>query len=405
MVRLAVVSGDGESPLLLVRLPPPEAADAVRRAWDSGLAVAVVDPELPSLRLDAVVASLRPNAVVDRSGTSKLDGGRRLPADIAAVVSTSGTTGAPRSVVLSRAAVETSARAVTDGLDIEPRADRWLACLPLHAIAGLAIVARSYFCGTPLTVHPGFSVDAVAENAGTCTIVSLVPTLLVRLLEARAPLSRFRRILLGGAPVDPDLLERCAEAGVSPTTTYGLTETGGGCTHDGRPLASVHLEVADDGEIFVGGETLMRGYLDDEVATRDAFTSDGRLRTGDLGRVEGDGRLVITDRKKDVVITGGVNVSPSVVERVLSGHPRVDEVCVVGLPDDEWGERVVAFVVPRGPGPRLRVDELREFAAPHLARAELPREVRELTDLPRSLGGKVLRRQLRAQVAADGSTS
>ncbi len=399
------MSEDGESPLLLVRLPPPEAADAVRRAWDAGCAVAVVDPELPRLRLDAVVNSLRPNTVIDHSGTSRLDGGRQLPAGIAAVVGTSGTTGAPRSVVLSRAAVEASARAVTDGLGIEPGADRWLACLPLHAVAGLAIVARSYFCGTPLTVHPGFSVDAVAESAGTCTIVSLVPTLVARLLEARAPLSRFRRILLGGAPVQPDLLERCTEAGGSPTTTYGLTETGGGCAHDGRPLPSVDLDVADDGEILVGGEVLMSGYLDDELATRAAFTSDGRLRTGDLGRVEGDGRIVVIDRKKDVVITGGVNVSPSVVERVLLGHPRVAEVCVVGLPDDEWGERVAAFIVPQGPGAPLPVDELRAFAASHLTRAELPREVREVAELPRSPGGKVLRRQLRAQVAADRSTS
>lgn len=399
------MSEDGESPLLLVRLPPPEAADAVRRAWDAGLAVAVVDPELPRLRLDAVVASLRPNAVIDHSGTSKLDGGRQLPAGIAAVVGTSGTTGAPRSVVLSRAAVAASARAVTDGLGIEPGADRWLACLPLHAVAGLAIVARSYFCGTPLTVHPGFSVDAVAEDAGTCTIVSLVPTMLVRLLEARAPLSRFRRILLGGAPVEPDLLERCAEAGGSPTTTYGLTETGGGCAHDGRPLPGVGLDVADDGEIRVGGEVVMNGYLDDEVATRAAFTSDCRLRTGDLGRVEGDGRIVVTDRKKDVVITGGVNVSPSAVERVLLGHPRVADVCVVGLPDDEWGELVVAFVVPRGPGAPVHVEDLRAFAAPHLLRAELPRQVREVAELPRSPGGKVLRRQLRAHVVGDRSTN
>ena len=114
---------------------------------------------------------------------------------------------------------------------------------------------------------------------------------------------------------------------------------------------------------------------------------------------------MVIDRKKDVVITGGVNVSPSVVERVLLGHPRVAEVCVVGLPDDEWGERVAAFIVPQGPGAPLPVDELRAFAASYLTRAELPREVREVAELPRSPGGKVLRRQLRAQVAADRSTS
>ncbi len=398
-----MVSKDGESTLALVLLPPPQAADAVRRAWDEGWAVAVVDPLLPPSRLDDAVASLRPNLVVDRTGVSSLAGGRRLAVGAGAVVGTSGTTGRSRHVVLSRAAVEASARAVTDALGIQSKEDRWLACLPLHSIAGLAIVARSYFCGTPVTVHEAFDVGAVVESAGDCTVVSLVPTMLVRLLESRAPLARFRRILVGGGPVVADLLERCAAAGGQATTTYGLTETCGGCTHDGRPLGVVDIRIGDDAEILIGGEVLMSGYLDDEDGTGAAFTADGLLRTGDLGRLDDEGRLEVTDRKKDIVITGGVNVSPFAVEQVLLRHPDVADVCVVGLPDAEWGERVVAFVVPRTTGGSVPVEELRAFGARHLTRAELPREVRELTAIPRSPGGKVLRRQLRTRESSTRS--
>jgi O-succinylbenzoic acid--CoA ligase len=320
---------------------------------------------------------------------------------VAAVVSTSGTTAEPRQVVLTRAAMEASANAVSVALGGVASDDRWLCCVPLHYVAGLAIVARSYFCRTAITVHPSFELAAVAAAAGPadgprCTLVSLVPTMLTRLMDAGAPLGRFRRVLLGGAPVPLPLRQRAESGGARINATYGLSETGGGCVHDGEPLTGVEISFSAEGEILVRGAVVMRGYHRDPAATERAFTPDGWLRTGDLGRLDADGRLQVIDRLKDVVITGGVKVSPAAVEGVLAEHPLVLDVGVVGQPDDEWGERVVACVVPRSRLERPTLGDLRRFAAGRLTAAELPRQLRYVESVPRSSGGKVLRRELRS---------
>jgi O-succinylbenzoic acid--CoA ligase len=251
-----------------------------------------------------------------------------------------------------------------------------------------------------MTVHPSFELAAVAAAAGPageppCTLVSLVPTMLARLIDAGAPLRRFRRVLLGGAPTTPSLRQRAASAGVRINTTYGLSETCGGCVHDGEPLRGVELSFSAEGEILVRGAMVMRGYHRDAAATEGAFTPDGWLRTGDLGRLDADGRLRVIDRLKDLVITGGVKVSPAAVEGVLAEHPLVHDVGVVGQPDDEWGERVVACVVPRSPFERPTLEDLRRFAADRLTAPELPRQLRYVESVPRSSSGKVLRRELR----------
>jgi o-succinylbenzoate---CoA ligase len=385
----------GESPLVVIALTPAEAAEAVRRAWDRGQAVAVVDPKIPRARLDSMIEVLQPSHVVDGSGWRAVDGGRPLDGEVAAVVTTSGTTAEPRYVVLGRDAMAASARAVGTALDLAPDEDRWLVCVPLHHVAGLAIVARSYFSATPMTVHPSFDVGAVATAAGRCTLVSVVPTMLTRLVDAGAPLRLFRHMLVGGAPVAPALVEQAAHAGAHLATTYGLSETGGGCVHDGEPLHDVDVSVAADGEILVKGPVVMHGYHHDEAATHRAFTSDGSLRTGDLGHIDDDGRLIVVDRIKDIIVSGGVNVSPTAVEAVVGVHPKVNDVCVVGVPDHEWGERVIAFVVPTSDVDPPTLPELRAWCSERLTAAEMPREVRLVANVPRSAGGKALRRELR----------
>jgi O-succinylbenzoic acid--CoA ligase len=279
-----------------------------------------------------------------------------------------------------------SGRAISAALAAGP-GDRWLACLPLHYVAGLAVVGRAWASGVPVTVLDGFDVDTVAAAAtGGATLVSLVPTMVRRLRAAGIDLDRFRRILLGGGPV--------TETGPNLVATYGLTETWGGVVHDGHPLEGVELAVGAGGEILVRTPTVMRGYRLAPDRTAAAFTAGGWLHTGDAGTIDADGRLQVTDRLRDLIITGGVNVGPSEVEAVLARHPGVVDVCVAGAPDPEWGERVVAHVVPADPASPPSLADLRAFAADALSAAKLPREVVVIDAVPRTPGGKALRRLL-----------
>lgn len=342
--------------LVPIRHPTAEAADAIRRAWDRGDAVAVINPATPA----------------GRTGGFHLD----APVDpsVAAVVATSGTEGEPKTVELTFAGLHAMAGAVDAGAG-----DRWLACLPFHHVAGLAVLARSWATGVPVTVGQ--------EDPGA-TLVSLVPTQLRR----RRDVSQFRRILVGGGPVPDDI-----RALPNVVATYGLTETWGGVVHDGLALAGVEITLDEPGgEILVRSPTVMRAYREDPGATAAAFTPDGRLRTGDVGAWADDGRLQVVDRKKDLIITGGVNVSPVAVERGLAGHPGIADVCVAGWPDREWGERVVAFVVPARADDPPSLSEVREFARDRLLPAELPREVVVVEAIPRTGSGKARRRDLLA---------
>jgi O-succinylbenzoic acid--CoA ligase len=276
-----------------------------------------------------------------------------------------------------------------------------LCCLPLHLVAGLAVVGRAWATGAPVSVQAVFDPDGVAEAARTAAFVSLVPTMLRRLLAA-APgaVTGFRHILLGGGSIDPRLLAEARAAGATVSTTYGMTETWGGLVHDGHPLDGVEVRLhpagEPTGEILVRAPMLMRGYRLWPEGTAAAVDADGWYHTGDLGRFDASagGRLCVVDRLGDVVNTGGVKVSPTEVERVLAGHPAVADVCVAGRPDPDWGQRVVAFVVPAEPAAPPALADLRAFAREELAAPKLPREVVVVPAIPRTAGGKPLRRLL-----------
>jgi O-succinylbenzoic acid--CoA ligase len=376
-------------PLVVVRLPPPEAADAIRRAWDMGRGVLVLDPRAPQAEIDRV--------------TSRLDPDGEVAPDVAAVVVTSGTTGEPKGVELTFGGLQSSGRAVSDALGVGPGSgDRWLCCLPLHHVGGLAVLARSWTVGTPVDVLLRFDVEAVRAAAGAAgtgaTLLSLVPVMARRLLAAGVDLGRFRRVLIGGGPVAADL---------PGTATYGLTETWGGVVHAGHPLDGVEVALGHDDEILVRGLAVMRGYRSPTgvADTAAAFTRDGWLRTGDAGAFDGEGRLRVVDRLRDLVKTGGVSVSPTEVEAVLAAHPKVADVCVSGAPDPEWGERVVAYVVPADPtAPPPTLDDLRSFARDRLSAAKLPREAIMVDAIPRTPGGKPLRRLLTSTPRPPGSS-
>jgi o-succinylbenzoate---CoA ligase len=353
--------------------------DALRRAWDAGDAIAPLDPRLPGPARAAALAALRPTALVDPDGgRTRLDGGEPIDDGDAVVVTTSGTTGEPRAAVLTHDAVVASARASSGRLGVDPAADRWLACLPLAHVGGLSVVTRALVTGTPLTVHDTFDAAAtMAAAAAGCTLTSLVPTALAR-IDAAA----FRAILVGGQAPPPDRPPHVI-------ATYGMTETGSGVVYDGVPLDNVEVRIADDGEIRLRGPMLLRVYRDGT----DPKTPDGWLPTGDLGEMR-DGRLWVHGRRGDLIITGGENVWPTAVERVLGTHPSVAEVAVVGRPDPEWGQAVTAVVVPVDANDPPSLDALRAHAKEALPAYAAPRRLELVTTLPRTSLGKVQRAAL-----------
>lgn len=375
------MTGQPGARLHAVSLGRPAAALTIGEAWDRGEAVAVLDPAAP--------------AAVTRHLLDLVDVEQGVEPGIAAVVVTSGTTGTPKAVELTTAGAEAIGRGFAEVLGTRAD-DHWLVCLPLHHVAGLAILARARVSDARVTVDEGFDLDRVATAARDdgITLVSLVPTMLHRLLEAGAPLHDYRRVVVGGAPMAPALRARAERAGVNVVDAYGLSETWGGIALDGVAIPGARVSLADDGEILVRGAPVMRRYRNRPDATAATFTADGALRTGDIGVIE-DERVRVVDRARDLIITGGVNVSPTAVELVLSEHPDIDDVCAVGMPDDEWGERVVAFVVARHGMPVPTLDAVRDFARARLTGPQLPRAVVGVDAIPRTPGGKPMRRMLR----------
>jgi O-succinylbenzoic acid--CoA ligase len=309
---------------------------------------------------------------------------------------TSGTSGGPRPVGLTYGNHLWSAVGSAFNLGVEPT-DRWLCCLPLAHVGGLSIVMRSVIYGTTAVVHPGFDIDrfAAALEGDGVTLVSLVSTQLLRLLEAEVDLLPLRAVLVGGGPVPEDVIEEAIGRGATVVQTYGLTEAASQVTtlepgqaqrklgSAGRPLLTTHLRI-QEGEILVQGPTVAPGTADE----------DGWLHTGDLGRIDEEGFLYVTDRLGDVIVSGGENVLPAEVEEVLLRHPGVADAAAVGRADAEWQEAVTAVVVLRNRA-RVSAEELRAHCAAELAGYKVPKQVEFVAELPRTASGKLMRRELR----------
>ncbi len=371
----------------------PEFVRALRTVWDHGDAAAPLDSRLPMAARRAQLAALQPTAVLGPDGArTALEGGRPVDDGDALVLCTSGSTGEPRAVVLTHDAVLASARATSARLGIDPGRHHWLACLPLAHIGGLSVVTRALATGTPLTVLPGFDAEWVVRAAARgATHVSLVATALGRIDPAL-----FTLVLLGGAAPP----ERTAD---NVVTTYGLTETGSGVVYDGRALDGVEVAIGNGtpdggraGEILLRGPMLLRCYRDGtDPSVPGADAAGGWLPTGDGGYVGPDGRLVVLGRLDEVIVTGGEKVWPAAVERVLAGLPSVGAVAVWKRPDREWGERVVAWVIPAPgtTGPDLA--ELHDAVVAELAPWAAPKELVLVDTLPRTASGKVRHNELR----------
>lgn len=330
-----------------------------------------------------------------------------VPPGAAVVIATSGSSGEPRLVVLSAAALRASALATAERLGGPAR---WLLALPANHIAGVQVIVRALLAGAPPAVQDlrasfrpdDFAAASTRLGAGRrCT--SLVPTQLMRLLDAGGAaldaLAGYDAVLVGGAALDVRTRDRAIAAGVRIVTTYGMSETAGGCVYDGVPLGGVRVDLEPDGRIVLGGPTLAEGYLGRPDETARAFV-EGRFRTGDLGRWC-EGRLEVLGRADDVIVTGGEKVAPAAVERVLAAQPGIRAVCVVGLPDHVWGQVVAAAIVP-AVGCRPDLVGLRDVVRAELGRAATPHRIVAVAGIPLHGVGKPDRSAV-ARLIADAS--
>ena len=371
----------------LVRLEddPRTLPDALDRAWAAGRA-AVVAP---------------PDATLPPSIEAALAGDTPVPDGTALVVPTSGSSGTPRAVLLPHTALAASTTASLTALGCSP-GETWALALPLRHVAGLQVLARARALGTAVhVVADAGDPHAIAHAAQHAQHVALVPTQLVRCLDAGgevvAALTRMRSVLVGGGPLDIERIAQARERGVPLTLSYGMTETCGGCVYDGRALPGVEIgvevgvEVSANGEgrVRLRGPMLASGYLDASEPDAARFRSDGWFVTDDVGRIDADGTLTVLGRADAVINTGGVKVDPEAVELLLRAHHAVADAVVLGAADAEWGERVVAVVVPADVDAPPTLPELREAVTASLPAAHAPRELRLTEAIVRDAMGKV----------------
>jgi O-succinylbenzoic acid--CoA ligase len=350
---------------------------------------AIVTAEEPIVDLDDPGELTQTEADLPLLGEHDMD-------DLCARVLTSGSSGAPKPIGLTYGNFLWNAVGSGFNIGVDP-ADRWLCCVPLSHIAGLGIVMRSVIYGTAAVIHDGFEVDQVgaALESDEIAVVSLVATMLTRLLEAGVDLSGPRAILVGGGPVPEGALEEAIAKGATVVQTYGLTETCSQVTtlapadarrklgSAGRPLLTTHLRI-QDGEILIQGPTVAPGRAD----------ADGWLHTGDLGHIDEEGFLYVVDRIDDLIVSGGENVVPAEVEEVLLRHPEVADAAVIGREDPEWQQAVTAVVVLVN-GSDVSPDDLRRHCSESLAGFKVPKRVELAAALPRTPSGKLMRRALR----------
>ena len=407
--------GDSGVKLLLVdALTAPHAIEARQRG---GYDVTIIS-------VDACLGDLR---CLDDVAESEAElRGWIDPTAVHSIVYTSGTTGRPKGAMLTYANHWWNAMGSALNLGMTGN-DRWLACMPLFHVGGMAILLRSVIYGITAVVHPSFDEHAVnrAIDEQGITLISVVATMLQRMLVAHdgQPYpSTFRCALLGGGPAPRPLLEECASLGIPVVQTYGLTEVGSQVAtlapedaltrlgSAGKPLYPNELRIGDGdvpagepSEIQVRGPVVTVGYAGRPEATAEAI-QDGWLHTGDLGYLDDDGYLYVLDRRTDLIVSGGENVYPAEVEAALVAHPAVVEAGVIGIPDDAWGQAVVASV-HLATDSDVDQDELKAFCRERLAGYKVPRQIRFSEPLPRNAAGKLLRRELRQmwlETAPDG---
>ena len=370
MASLVAVSAAGTAPVRLRMVESSEVMALLAESLHGGPPIAPL-PLNPVERARAI-AMLQPDQHV-------------IEADAGAVIATSGSTGAPKGVVLSRAAIRASVEATDHRLG---GPGDWVLALPVHYVAGFMVLARACLAGTRAVPVRSDLTDLpeVAATLAELRYISLVPALLERALrhpELSEALASFSSVLVGGGPANPDVMKRATDLGISVATTYGMSETCGGCVYSGQPLQGVDVELTEDGGIMIGSRSLFSGYRLRPDLTAAALV-DGRFRTQDRGRWQA-GRLIVLGRTDDIVITGGHKVDLGEVERCVQRWAAERHACavVLGVPDTVWGTLIIAVS-----DSAHSLGDLQGVACQSLPGYALPRELIHLDPLPALPSGK-----------------
>lgn len=366
---MQVLTADDDTPTL------ERVRGAMEQALDAGPAIAVL-PRAPKPWRDTLLRAVHPERPVERG----------------LVVPTSGSTGRPVGVVLGAGAVRWSAEAVNERLG---GAGSWVLALPLTHVAGLMVLARALVGGRGVVAVGEDWSQALDELPDRPRYTSLVPTQVRRLLDEQpTALAAFDAVLVGGSGLDEPLRARAEGVGVRLVESYGMTETCGGCLHDGSPLPGVDVRLDESGLVRLAGPMLASAYR--RTDADEPVAPDGWFATSDIGRWH-QGRLRLVGRLDDVVTTGGVSVSLSAVDALLAEHPELADAAAVGVPDAQWGTAIVAVAVP-APGHEPTPTSVRAFVADRAEPAYVPRRVVLVADLDRPAPGKVNRQQLARDV-------
>ncbi|MDS1269207.1 AMP-binding protein [Lipingzhangella sp. LS1_29] len=392
----------GSRPLQAVQgLDAARLRDALASALDGhGPALLPLPEDAPETVIRELVQAMRPQSLRTPQGVHSLPQITPQPVrdDTALVVATSGSTGSPKGVELSPRSLLGSTHASLRRIGIDPTAEPaagqarpWLCVLPTNHIAGIQVLLRSLVSGTEVFQVPFAAAQVSAWAEAHRPHVSLVPTQLRRLMAAGVDLGWFDSILLGGAAAEQELVSTARAAGAQLHTTYGMSETCGGCVYSGVPLAGVEVELDTDGVIHLGGPVVCNRYRrDPELSAQRLSTHHGQrwLATSDVGRWDDQGRLHVEGRIDDVINSGGHKILPERVAQPLRSHPAVADAVVVGVPDPEWGQRVVAVVVPTDTERPPHLAELRDWVRDRLPGYAAPRELRVRARLPLLPSGK-----------------
>ena len=391
------------SRLALRAASTPATAALIQGAWAAGVCLVPLSRRLPEAQAQALSQRAGCVQIVDDfpefTGDGDPGGDDHDPTALGLLLFTSGTSGEPKAVRLSRRALLAAAGAACVRLELT-RDDRWCACLPLDHIGGISTVLRSMLAGFTLHLHERFTaIDIRNDLDHGASGTSLVPTMLQRLVEDPwAP--TLRVLLIGGGPLDPELAHRSLALGLAPCQTYGLSEcasqvctlspseAAAGIGTAGTPVIGMEVSLSHAGAIRVRGSSLMDGYEDHLCP----FDADGWFTTGDVGSFDAQGRLTILGRHDDVIVSGGEKIAPHLLEAYLERHPGIAEAGVYGEPDVEWGQRVCAVLVPRHQP--LADSDVRELLL-GLADFQRPKHWRWESALPRTASGKLQRQNLR----------